>query len=98
MLKSLIKSSRRMFSQQKKLTSVPNHKAPSSEESIHGRYAEVLFTVASKNEKISVVQEDMQMIKKHIEKSDNFKSFLSSQMFNTRDQQKVLEPLIKQTD
>jgi hypothetical protein len=41
---------------------VPGHKAPIREESVDGRYAGVLFSVASKNNELDLVLADMDMI------------------------------------
>lgn len=41
---------------------VPGHKAPIREESVHGRYAGVLFSIASKNNELDTVLADMDLI------------------------------------
>lgn len=41
---------------------VPGHKAPIREESVDGRYAGVLFSVASKNNELDLVLADMDLI------------------------------------
>ena len=43
-----------------KLKSVPGHKPPVTSENLHSRYSEVLFSYASKENKINLVEQDLE--------------------------------------
>jgi len=58
------------------LKSVPDHKAPLQEESFSGRYAGVLFTIASKNEILDQINEDMEYLNQLNTESESFRNFL----------------------
>jgi len=59
----------------KQIQSTPNHKAPSAEDTIEGRYAGVLFTSASQAEALFTVYEDITYLKQIYENSESFKLF-----------------------
>ena len=58
-----------------KLTSVEGHQPPTREESIEGRYAEVLFTSASKNEALYTIYNDMTWLKELAKGDEGFRNF-----------------------
>lgn len=56
-----------------KVQSTPDNKAPSSEDTIEGRYANVLFTTASTREALFDVYEDMMFLGELYTHSDSFR-------------------------
>lgn len=50
------------------ISSVPGNKPPVREESVAGRYAGILFSLASKNEELHVINEDMTFLNTLIHK------------------------------
>ena len=59
----------------KKVQSTPDHKPPTQEDTIEGRYASVLFTSASEQEALYTIYEDMEYIRSLYENSESFKLF-----------------------
>lgn len=59
----------------KQIQSTPDNKAPSSEDTIEGRYAGVLFTSASQVEALYTVYEDITYIQQMYDNSESFKLF-----------------------
>mmetsp|Transcript_6558 Transcript_6558/g.7849 ORF Transcript_6558/g.7849 Transcript_6558/m.7849 type:complete len:295 (-) Transcript_6558:3659-4543(-) len=59
----------------KKIDSTPNHKPPSSEDTIEGRYSGVLFTTASQNGDLYKVYEDMRYMQEIFKNSEMFRLF-----------------------
>ena len=59
----------------KKVTSTPDNKAPSSEDTIEGRYAGVLFTTASQKNALYDVYEDMMYLSQLYTHSESFRLF-----------------------
>ena len=66
-----------------KIESVPNHKPPISEDSVAGRYAHTLFTVASQNKELYKVNEDMKYILEVYTQSESFRTFSSNSGLGT---------------
>ena len=58
-----------------KVNSTPDNKAPSSEDTIEGRYANVLFTTASSREALFDVYEDMMYLSELYSHSESFRQF-----------------------
>jgi len=58
-----------------KLTSTPDNKAPSYEDTIEGRYANVLFTTASQKSALYDVYEDMMYLSQLYTHSEIFRQF-----------------------
>lgn len=72
--RTLIKpTSARYFSE---ITHVEGNRPPLQEENVPGRYAGVLFTIASQRELLHTVNEDMEYLNQLINQSENFNSFL----------------------
>lgn len=63
----------------KQVASAPNHEPPSREDTIEGRYAGVLFTYASKNEKLFDVFEDMRYLQELYRHCETFRLFTENQ-------------------
>lgn len=59
----------------KQIQSTPDHKPPSNEDTIEGRYAGVLFTSASQAEALYTVYEDITYIQQMYDNSETFKMF-----------------------
>lgn len=59
----------------KKVQSTPGDKAPSSEDTIEGRYAGVLFTTASQRGALYEVYEDMMYLSELYTHSESFRLF-----------------------
>ena len=59
----------------KQIQSTPDHKPPTNEDTIEGRYAAVLFTSASMDEALYTVYEDIVYIQQLYENSESFKLF-----------------------
>jgi len=59
----------------KVLQSTPDHKPPTTEDTIEGRYASVLFTSASQKEALFTVYEDMVYIGELYSSSETFRLF-----------------------
>ena len=58
-----------------KIESTPDHKPPSEEDTIEGRYASVLFTTSSMNGDLYNVYEDMNYLQQIYMNSDMFRMF-----------------------
>lgn len=59
----------------KRVDSTPDHKPPTLDDTIEGRYASVLFTSASQKESLFIVYEDIVFIKSLYDNSESFKLF-----------------------
>jgi len=59
----------------KQIQSTPNHKPPSAEDTIEGRYAGVLFTSASQAEALFTIYEDITYLQQLFQHSESFKMF-----------------------
>lgn len=59
----------------KQVTSTPDNKAPSSDDTIEGRYAGVLFTTASQKGALYEVYEDMMYLSQLYTHSESFRLF-----------------------
>jgi hypothetical protein len=59
----------------RQIQSTPDHKPPTSEDTIEGRYAAVLFTSASQSEALFTVYEDITYIQQMYDNSESFKLF-----------------------
>ena len=57
------------------VTSTPDNKAPSYEDTIEGRYANVLFTTASQNDALYMIYEDMMYLSELYTHSEVFRQF-----------------------
>ena len=62
-----------------KIDSTPDHKPPSEEDTIEGRYASVLFTTSSMNGDLYNVYEDMNYLQQIYMNSDMFRMFTVNQ-------------------
>ena len=58
-----------------RIDTTPNHKPPSQEDTIEGRYASVLFTGASQQECLYDVMEDMMFLGEMYKNSEEFRLF-----------------------
>jgi len=63
----------------KKIDSAPDHKAPSKEDTIEGRYAGVLFVAASQKAALYDVFEDMIYLRELYSNCENFRMFTENQ-------------------
>lgn len=63
----------------KRVASTPDHQPPSKEDTIEGRYASVLFTYASQNEKLYDVFEDMKYLQELFIHCESFRLFTENQ-------------------
>ena len=59
----------------KEIQSTPDHKPPSEEDTIPGRYSGVLFTTASQNGELFAVYEDIKYLQGLYQHSDQFRLF-----------------------
>mmetsp|Transcript_17920 Transcript_17920/g.30481 ORF Transcript_17920/g.30481 Transcript_17920/m.30481 type:complete len:175 (-) Transcript_17920:474-998(-) len=59
----------------KQIKSAPDHKPPTQDDTIEGRYATVLFTTASQQEALYTIYEDFTYLKQLYENSESFKQF-----------------------
>jgi len=59
----------------KVIQSAPDHKPPTTDDSIEGRYAGVLFTTASQQEALFSIYEDMAYIGELYNSSETFRLF-----------------------
>ena len=59
----------------RKIDSTPDHKPPSQEDTIEGRYSGVLFTTASQNGHLFSVYEDMKYMQEIYRNSEQFRLF-----------------------
>ena len=59
----------------RKIDSTPDHKPPSEEDTIEGRYSGVLFTTASQNGHLYNVYEDLKFISELYRHSEQFRLF-----------------------
>ena len=58
-----------------RIDTTPDHKAPSQEDTIEGRYASVLFTGASQQSILYDVCEDMSFLQQMYKNSEEFRLF-----------------------
>ena len=58
-----------------RIDTTPDHKAPSQEDTIEGRYASVLFMGASREQNLYDVMEDMQFLGELFKNSEDFRLF-----------------------
>lgn len=80
----------------KQVDSTPDNKAPSYEDTIEGRYANVLFTTASQKAALYTVYEDMMYLSELYKHSEVFRSFTENGGVGTKeitDLNKVLKDL-----
>jgi len=80
----------------KQVDSTPDNKAPSFEDTIEGRYANVLFTTASQKSALYTVYEDMMYLSELYKYSEVFRSFTENGGVGTKeigDLNKVLRDL-----
>jgi len=75
------------------IKSVPGNKAPLLEESPHGRYASVLFSIASTKEILHIVLEDVKQIKEIYKQSEQFRTFIFNSSIRRAEQNAVLTTL-----
>ncbi len=73
-------------------------KPPVVAENVHSRYAQILFSIASKNEKISTVHEDFKNLNQYFEKSEKLRSFIDNKTFNKTEQKDILNTITKGLD
>lgn len=59
----------------KQVNSTPDHKPPTQDDTIDGRYASVLFTSASQQESLYAIYEDFTYIKALYDNSEQFRLF-----------------------
>ena len=59
----------------RQIDSTPDHKPPSEEDTIEGRYSGVLFTTASQNGHLFSVYEDLKYISELYRHSEQFRLF-----------------------
>ena len=59
----------------RKIDSTPDHKPPSEEDTIEGRYSGVLFTTASQNGDLYNVYEDLRFMQEIYKNSEQFRLF-----------------------
>ena len=80
-----------------KHASIPNsvlsNKAPTISENVTGRYAEVLFSQASKAKVLDVVYKDFEQLSHLLSKSSQFKAFISNTSTNRNEQREVLSTI-----
>lgn len=69
----------------KKIDSTPGDTPPSSEDTIEGRYAGVLFTAASQGKKLYNVYEDMTYLSELYKHSETFRMFTENGGVGTRE-------------
>jgi len=75
------------------IKSIAGNKPPVLEESASGRYASVLFTVASRKEALHLVLHDVKELKELYNKSENFRSFVFNVSFKRKEQLTVFQSL-----
>jgi ATP synthase F1 delta subunit len=69
----------------KKINSTPDHKPPTQEDTIEGRYASVLFTSASQAGALYTIYEDIAYIKMMYDNSESFKMFTQNAGVGTKE-------------
>jgi len=69
----------------KQIQSAPDHKPPTQEDTIEGRYAAVLFTSASQQEALYTIYEDIGYIKSLYENSETFSMFTRNAGVGTKE-------------
>ena len=74
-------------------SSVASNRAPTISENVPGRYAEVLFSQASKAKVLDVVHRDFEHISQLLAKSSQFKAFVSNTSTNRNEQREVLSTI-----
>merc|ERR1712072_420097 len=84
----------RYFSQV--ISSVPGNKPPVTEETVAGRYAGVLFKIASQNEVLDKVADDMEMLNSVATQSTSVSNFLSNSSSTRSEQLAVFEAVYPQ--
>ena len=72
--------------QEAQISSVPGNKPPAFEDSVPGKYAGVLFGVASEQESLNHVLNDMKFFKDLYSKSEEFRNFLGNTAFKRKEQ------------
>lgn len=75
------------------IKSTPGNKPPQLEESPHGRYASVLFFVASQNEVLHLVNNDVIALKELYTQSEEFRNFIFNLSFKRTQQTQVFQSL-----
>ena len=66
---------------EKTIDSVEGHRPPAYEESVHGKYAGVLFASASQENALHKVLKDMEYLQKICRESDEFRGFIANVSF-----------------
>ncbi|KAM3137461.1 hypothetical protein pb186bvf_010434 [Paramecium bursaria] len=77
------------------IRSVPGHKPPAYEETVQGKYAGVLFSVASQKESLHTVLADMKYLKELYETSPEFQQFLLNTSYKRHQQREVFKAITK---
>ena len=77
----------------KQIKSAPDHKPPTQDDTIEGRYATVLFTTASQQEALYTIYEDFTYLKQLYENSESFKQFTQNAGVGSQEIQKFNEAL-----
>lgn len=75
------------------IESTPDHKPPSAEDTIEGRYSGVLFTTASQNGELFRVYEDMRFMQGIYKNSEIFRHFTENGGVGTNEIRKLNEAL-----
>ena len=67
-------------------------------ETVDGRYAQILFTTASKTEKISIIHNDLTNLNNYFEKIKNLRNFIADKTFDKVQQKEVLDTISANLD
>ncbi|CAK64379.1 unnamed protein product (macronuclear) [Paramecium tetraurelia] len=78
------------------IKSVPGHKPPTFEDTVQGKYAGVLFSIASQREALHLVLQDMKYLKELADKSPVFAGFLLNSAYKRNQQRNVIQALTKE--
>jgi len=77
---------------------VKGHKPPQLEDNPHGRYAGVLFSIASEHEALHIVLEDINKLKDLMSQSDAFRFFVANTALKRNEQSQVMSDVYGRID
>jgi len=76
-----------------RIDSTPDHKPPSKDDTLEGRYASVLFTAASQKEALYEVLEDMRYLSQLYDNCESFRQFTENSGNGPKEVAKLNEAL-----
>jgi len=94
----LYQFNKNFFSSIQEIKSVPNHKAPTKEDTVSGRYSETLFTAASRKENLYNVYNDMAYLLDLYKQDESFRTLADNSGLNAKQLYSYSEELAKLGD